>query len=685
MSTTKLNIGKIPISKGEYQEGTAYQRLNQVTMLGSTYQSKIDDNTSAPARMDADGVVENINTDKWLCIAVGNVSAAKKVVYNNETSGLEAGNVQEAIDEVDSKFSDLFRVTPYLNNKASSIGENGALKGIAEYWKLQVIPVYSGDIVDLDISIPDAGPAEYTAYAFYNSAEFSINTWVYNGDEENTYKRGARTIKKSITVPEGAKYLAITSDSHIYKNIAYRANRSIYKFNNAPHKAGLYAKLLEDNTVGFVELPNIAKIEKSLFESTSVQYEGIKTAVAVKGNGDFIPFSPSWNSYIFNVEEYIANGEYSCNIQWPELVNSGSSAKRNYAIYNGYPSSDTLISGYGVATVDVIPEGYEYITLPKNAKYIAVTGYKAILPNVSFFARDTQNKAYDNIVNAWGDSVMTQVQDFIKSLFPSDKYTFGRYGVGGENAQEIAARAGGIQMLLQNDTTLPIDKSAVTIGHYSQAEGGTGIISAWNYETQLRIHRSLSYDSVNPVTVKGVKCNLKWVGKPGELIQPEDAKGIVTLTPTEELSEPVVVKSMTPIVPRGVIEYNNIYLNILWIGHNRGYETPQDLVEMNKAIINTNNSNRYIVIIPHGLAVNYLETRKLMQKAFGSHFWDWQQWAYNYGLSVNNLQPTEEDTQAMSQYKMLPSLLEDTVHLNDYGKNAFNVGITEKLKELGYV
>lgn len=106
-ATTKLNIGKIPVSKGEYQEGTAYQRLNQVTMLGSTYQSKIDDNTSAPAQMGADGAVENINTDKWLCIAVGNVSAARKVVYNNETSGLEAGNVQEAIDEVGSKVSDL--------------------------------------------------------------------------------------------------------------------------------------------------------------------------------------------------------------------------------------------------------------------------------------------------------------------------------------------------------------------------------------------------------------------------------------------------------------------------------------------------------------------------------------------------------------------------------------------------
>lgn len=116
MGTTKLNIGKIPISKGEYQEGTTYQRLNQVTMLGSTYQSKIDDNTSAPAQMGADGAVENINTDKWLCVAVGNVSAAKKVVYNNETSGLEAGNVQEAIDETNTKVSDLSKSFPSIFN-----------------------------------------------------------------------------------------------------------------------------------------------------------------------------------------------------------------------------------------------------------------------------------------------------------------------------------------------------------------------------------------------------------------------------------------------------------------------------------------------------------------------------------------------------------------------------------------
>lgn len=148
MGITKLNIGKIPISKGEYQEGTAYQRLNQVTMLGSTYQSKIDDNTSAPAQMGADGAVENINTDKWLCIAVGNVSAARKVVYNNETSGLEAGNVQEAIDEVGSKVSDLlYPKYDFTNGKAiiCNIGSTMKETDDSDFDSI-VIPVSAGDV-----------------------------------------------------------------------------------------------------------------------------------------------------------------------------------------------------------------------------------------------------------------------------------------------------------------------------------------------------------------------------------------------------------------------------------------------------------------------------------------------------------------------------------------------------------
>lgn len=65
---SKLNIGRIPIMKGEFVVGKTYNRLWQVTYLGSTYQSKIDNNTSSPAE-EVNGVIVHKNADKWLCIA----------------------------------------------------------------------------------------------------------------------------------------------------------------------------------------------------------------------------------------------------------------------------------------------------------------------------------------------------------------------------------------------------------------------------------------------------------------------------------------------------------------------------------------------------------------------------------------------------------------------------------------
>lgn len=198
MGTTKLNIGKIPISKGEYQEGTAYQRLNQVTMLGSTYQSKIDDNTSAPAQMGADGAVENINTEKWLCVAVGNVSAARKVVYNNETSGLEAGNVQEAIDEVGSKVSDLQHknIEAYLEYGNSFINSNGTLIKFENYRHSRYIKVKEGLSVK-GCYAPNNGllVAKYdkglNLIGFYtlNGADSGEGSFTYNDVNDSSYIR----------------------------------------------------------------------------------------------------------------------------------------------------------------------------------------------------------------------------------------------------------------------------------------------------------------------------------------------------------------------------------------------------------------------------------------------------------------------------------------------------------------
>ena len=202
-ATTKLNIGKIPISKGEYQEGTTYQRLNQVTMLGSTYQSKIDDNTSAPAKIGADGAVENINTDKWLCIAVGNVSAAKKVVYNNETSGLEAGNVQEAIDKTNNRiltldnFAQSENVVPEFAIENKFIDKQGNFQDYNGYHISAPIKLEAGKMIYVKLIANNVIPLALSDSTINNDSKV---TPLFYGKNLNTHQQFSYIAKEDCYV-----------------------------------------------------------------------------------------------------------------------------------------------------------------------------------------------------------------------------------------------------------------------------------------------------------------------------------------------------------------------------------------------------------------------------------------------------------------------------------------------------
>lgn len=69
----KLKIGKLPVYKGEYQDDINYSRLNQVSYLGTTFQSLTDDNIGhPPAELSKDdGQIIFINTNYWNIIAKG--------------------------------------------------------------------------------------------------------------------------------------------------------------------------------------------------------------------------------------------------------------------------------------------------------------------------------------------------------------------------------------------------------------------------------------------------------------------------------------------------------------------------------------------------------------------------------------------------------------------------------------
>lgn len=74
MTTSRTNIGRIPIIKGAWSASTTYKKTNQVTRYGSTYQSAIEGNlNNSPCEL-VDGVATHQNTDKWYVIADGSAA-----------------------------------------------------------------------------------------------------------------------------------------------------------------------------------------------------------------------------------------------------------------------------------------------------------------------------------------------------------------------------------------------------------------------------------------------------------------------------------------------------------------------------------------------------------------------------------------------------------------------------------
>lgn len=104
MAIQKKVIGKLPVPRGEYKEGTSYGELNLVTRYGSTYMSKHDNNTTAPATLSEDGKVV-VNTNDW-------------EVYADASGAYE---VEEKLTELENKIEESKELTAILDGSAKNI------------------------------------------------------------------------------------------------------------------------------------------------------------------------------------------------------------------------------------------------------------------------------------------------------------------------------------------------------------------------------------------------------------------------------------------------------------------------------------------------------------------------------------------------------------------------------------
>jgi len=134
MANQRKLIGKIPVYRGEWNSGNApYHKLNDVTLFGCTFRSKIDNNSYAPATIGEDGNI--VINENWSLIASGfeadRINKEIEFINSNENAynvsrfHLHTG-YWEAIEYDESQQA-------YLEAKQYSVGEKVNLVNYTEH------------------------------------------------------------------------------------------------------------------------------------------------------------------------------------------------------------------------------------------------------------------------------------------------------------------------------------------------------------------------------------------------------------------------------------------------------------------------------------------------------------------------------------------------------------------------
>ena len=286
-------------------------------------------------------------------------------------------------------------------------------------------------------------------------------------------------------------------------------------------------------------------------------------------------------------------------------------------------------------------------------------------------------------VNCWGDSLTrgVGVGSSYSKAFPYVLYGLldGREvincGVGGENTINIASRQGGLPNIVK-PFTIPSNASKVEVKLTNIYGGSTGILLQGGSALDPTTGKYVMTAQINPCSINGVEGTLTYENGKYYFSRSENGESVIVSRPTPLIT--YAMKSMR----------DNI--NIIWIGTNGGFTTSAELIECVEAMIDYMSpiNKKYIVIGIHHLVSTVAEMFETIEKNMAMHFGrryiNQREYMIEYGLSDAGITPTNEDTAAISQGKIPPSLLYDDVHYNDKGYNIIANLVVERGKELGY-
>lgn len=286
-------------------------------------------------------------------------------------------------------------------------------------------------------------------------------------------------------------------------------------------------------------------------------------------------------------------------------------------------------------------------------------------------------------ISCWGDSLTlgVGVGDSYSKAYPYVLFGLlnGRKvincGVGGENTITIASRQGGLPNIVQ-PFTIPSDSTKVKINLTDIYGNSAKILLQGGSALDPVTDQYIRTAQINPCIINSITGTVTYENGNYYFSRSKKGSSVLVTRPV-----PLITHAMTDL-------RDNI--NIIWIGTNGGFTTSSELIETIDIMIKYMRpiTKKYIVIGLHhltSLVTDSFETiEKNMTTHFGLNYINERKYILNYGLSDAGITPTPEDKAAISQGKVPPSLLYDSVHYNAKGYAIIANLVAERGKELGY-
>lgn len=361
MAKVKVNIGRVPQSRGEYVEGKAYKKDNIVTRYGSAFQCVVDSTTTPPATLDA----------------LGKVTLGEGWIFFADASGMaDVKNGIAALERDLGQYAELPPVAMTAETTGKYINADGEFVDDADFNIAAIGAVVVGNTYELYMSSADKmklGVALFVA---------RIKTTTTSGTERIEYVPLFSAMSTDIPTSGYVCFEAMEAYSDVL--VCYRADvpeaatlrvrRYGTKASIATQINNLRKKLdLKSFADGYYELMRVGTADNLTSKGDATE----EVIMSRKAGGDNQIEDGSASIKRIKGSSVVWNQLCKDKIQPVTISGVTISCENDLWSFSGHATGYPY---YNLSNM-VLNEGHKYILLEKNIKVKRVLGYRAINTN----------------------------------------------------------------------------------------------------------------------------------------------------------------------------------------------------------------------------------------------------------------------------------------------------------------